>query len=169
MMLAIKSLHLIAIAIWASGLVCLPGLYRQRKKLRDHAALSRLQGVARFLYVVVISPAAFLAIGSGTALIFIRHVFEPWLFVKLVMVGAMVTVHVITGLVIVRHFEDGGDYPAWRFVAVTILSASIVTAVLFLALAKPDVPALAASAMFEPGALGQQFGDIVNDLNPFQR
>lgn len=169
MMIWLKSLHVIAICVWASGLLCLPGLYRQRAFAGTHDALRRLHLVARFIYVAVISPAAFIAIATGAALIFVRHTFEPWLLLKLVAVGAMVVVHVVTGLVIVRHFEEGGAYPAWRFATVSILTLLVIVAILFAVLAKPDVPEIFPPDLFEPGALGRRFGGMVNDLNPFQK
>lgn len=169
MMIWLKSLHVIAICVWASGLLCLPGLYRQRAFAGTPDTLRRLHLVARFIYVAVISPAAFIAIATGAALIFVRHTFEPWLLLKLMAVGAMVIVHVVTGLVIVRHFEEGGAYPAWRFVTVSILTLAIITVILFAVLAKPDLTARIPHDLFEPGALGRRFGGVVNDLNPFQR
>lgn len=164
-MLWVKTLHIATIAVWAAGLICLPGLYLQRAHVPDEASLHRLQAVVRFLYVAVISPAAFVAVGSGTALIFLRQTFEPWFSLKLAFVGAMVVLHILTGLVIIRLFEEGNVYPVWRFAAVTALTVLVVTAILALVLAKPDLPDALPEAMSEPGALGR----IADGLNPFRR
>lgn len=164
-MIWLKTLHLAAIAIWSAGLVCLPGLYVQRAHAPNEGSLHRLQAMVRFLYVAIISPAAFLAVASGTALIFVRQTFEPWFSLKLAFVGAMVTIHILTGLVIIRLFDAGNIYPVWRFLAVTALTIAVVGAILFVVLAKPALPDLLPDAMAEPGALRR----IVEDFNPFRR
>jgi uncharacterized membrane protein len=160
-MIWLKLLHLAAIAIWSAGLISLPGLYLQRAHVPDRAAKHRLQAMVRFLYVAIVSPAAFVAVASGTALIFVRQSFEPWFTLKLVFVGALATIHILTGLVILRLFEAGNVYPLWRFVAVTAATLLVVTAILFVVLAKPDLPDLLPAEMAEPGWLSR--------LNPFPR
>ena len=164
-MIWLKLLHLAAIAVWSAGLICLPALYVQRAHVADKDSKHRLQAMVRFLYVAILSPAAFVAVGSGTALIFVRQSFEPWFTLKLVFVGALVTIHILTGLVIVRLFETGNVYPVWRFVAVTAATLLVVGAILFVVLAKPDLPDLMPAEMAEPGALKR----LIGDLNPFRR
>ncbi len=164
-MIWLKVVHLAAIAIWSGGLICLPGLYVQRAHVPNRESLHRLQAMVRFLYVAVMSPAAFVAIGSGTALIFLRQTFENWFSLKLALVGVMVIIHILTGLVIIRLFDKGQVYPVWRFVAVTLVTVAVVGAILAVVLAKPDVPNLLPRAMSEPGALGR----LLEPLNPFRR
>lgn len=164
-MLWVKGLHLATIAIWAAGLICLPGLYVQRAHVRNAQSLHRLQAMVRFLYVAVISPAAFVAVGSGIALIFLRETFEAWFSLKLAFVGAMVTIHILTGLVIIRLFEEGNVYPVWRFAAVTAVTVLVVTVILVVVLAKPQLPHLLPDAMFEPGALRR----IADDFSLFRK
>lgn len=164
-MIWLKVVHLAAIAIWSGGLICLPGLYVQRAHVPDRESLHRLQAMVRFLYVAVMSPAAFIAIGSGTALIFLRQTFETWFSLKLALVGVMVVIHILTGLVIIRLFDKGQSYPVWRCVAVTLVTVAVVGAILAVVLAKPDVPNLLPRAMSEPGALGR----LLEPLNPFRR
>ncbi|MBH0238367.1 CopD family protein [Methylobrevis sp. L22] len=155
--------------IWSAGLVCLPGLYVQRAHVASGPSLHRLQGLVRFLYVAAMSPAAFVAIGSGTALIFLRETWAPWFGAKLFFVGLMATIHIMTGLVIIRLFDDGQIYPVWRFLAVTVVTVVIIAAILFLVLAKPDLAAMLPAAlpdwMAEPGGLGRWLGE----LSPFPR
>ena len=167
-MIWLKLLHIAAIAVWSAGLVCLPGLYVRRAGVPGRESKHRLQAMVRFLYVAIVSPAAFLAIGSGTALIFLRQSFEPWFSLKLAFVGIMVTIHILTGLVIVRLFEAGNVYPLWRFVAVTAATLAVVTAILIVVLAKPPLPDLHPLAMAEPGALSRIVERLVGGLNPFR-
>ena len=164
-MIWLKTVHLAAIAIWSAVMICLPSLYVQRAHVPDKASLHRLQAMVRFLYVSIASPSAFVAIGSGTVLIFLRRSFEPWFSLKLAFVGALVTLHILTGLVILRLFEAGNIYPVWRFLAVTALTLFIVAAILVVVLAKPAIPDLLPDALAEPGALRR----IVEGLNPFRK
>lgn len=163
----LKLIHIAAISIWMAGLVSLPGLYVQRAAVGEEEQLYRLQRIVRFAYVRIVSPAAFLAVASGTALIFLREAFVPWLSAKLALVAVLAIIHALTGLVVIRLFKEGEVYPPWRFVAVTVFTLALISGVLFLVLAKPviDPAALVPAVMTEPGGLGR----LVRDLNPWQR
>ena len=157
----LKFVHIIAIAGWSAGLICLPFLYLQRRRLGGNA-LHRLHNFTRFFYVTLISPAAFVAVGSGIALIFVQATFEPWFSVKLALVAAMVIIHVTSGVVILRLFEAGQSYPAWRFVAVSTLTITVIAAILVTVLGKPEWTTPAGlEQFFAPGALGEALGDLI--------
>jgi uncharacterized membrane protein len=98
----LKFVHIAAIAIWSGGLVVLPFLFWQRRSLGAGSDVDRLHRMTRFVYVEMTSPAAFVAIGSGTALIFLQATYEEWFTLKMAFVGAMVMLHVLAGLVLVR-------------------------------------------------------------------
>ncbi|MCP8884456.1 CopD family protein [Devosia sp. XJ19-1] len=149
----LKFVHVAAIAGWSAGLVALPMLYLQRAGLEGEP-LHRLHAFTRFLYVVMVSPVAFIAIGSGTALIFMQGTYENWFSAKLVGVSVMTGVHIFSGLMILRLFEPGKAYPLGRFVVVMALTLGAIAAILALVLGKPDMewPAVLA-ALFAPGAL----------------
>jgi len=164
-MIWLKFLHFAAIAIWSAGLICLPGLYVQRAHVPDEPSKHRLQALVRFFYVVIISPAAFISVGSGTALIFVREPFEAWFSLKLAFVGALVMIHIFTGLVIIRLFDDGRTYPVWRFAAATTLTVAVVGIILVVVLAKPDLPNLTPEVLNQPGGLKR----LAASLNPFPR
>ena len=156
----LKLVHIAGIALWSGGLLCLPLLYVQRRSLAGNA-LHRLHNFTRFFYVRLVSPAAFAAIASGTALIFVQATFEPWFSLKLALVAALVLIHVLSGLVILRLFEPDQSYPAARFVAVTLLTGVVVAAILFVVLAKPEWRiAGAVTTFFSPGALGDMLGEV---------
>jgi uncharacterized membrane protein len=160
-LLAVKFIHIVAIAAWSAGLICMPFLYLQRRRLSGEA-LYRLHTFSRFLYVTIISPAAFVAIGSGTVLIFLQQTFAPWFSIKLAFVAVMVVIHVMNGLMILRLFEPGRVYPAWRFAAVTVLTLCVVSIVLVTVLGKPEFGRIDALAdLFRPGALRSMAGDLI--------
>lgn len=149
----LKFIHIITIAIWAAGLISLPGLYVQRANVKDKEALYRLQMIVRYAYVTIISPAAFLAVLSGTALIFGQQTYAPWFSLKLLFVGFLVVTHILTGLIIIRLFKEGGVYPVWRFVVATVATSVVVIAVVFIALAKPPVGLELPVELTRPGGL----------------
>jgi uncharacterized membrane protein len=162
----LKLIHIAAISIWMAGLLSLPGLYVQRATVGEEEHLYRLQRIVRFAYVRIVSPAAFLAVASGTALIFLREAFVPWLSAKLALVALLAIIHALTGLVVIRLFKEGEVYPVWRFMATTALIVVLICGVLFLVLAKPvfDPARFVPTAMTEPGGLGR----LVRDFNPWQ-
>jgi Predicted membrane protein len=152
-MLWLKGVHLVAIAFWAGGLLMLPSLFVRRQRVPDQDALHRLQAVVRFVYVAVISPAAFLAVASGIGLAFLREAFLPWFSLKLLAVGVLVALHILAGMVVIRLFEEDGSYPPSRAMAATTTGLLAVTAILVLVLAKPDLPDLLPKVLSEPGGL----------------
>lgn len=155
----LKFLHIGTIAIWAGGLIVLPFLFWQRRSVADERELDHLHRVARFVYVRTTSPAAFLAIGSGTLLIFLEATFHKWFSLKMLLVGAMVMLHVVAGLIAVRVFESAGRFGRFSYVSLTCAYLLLITAILWIALAKPDLdPTPFTKNLFVPGALRQFFG-----------
>jgi len=159
----LKLVHIAAISVWCAGLLGLPGLFLRRNRVGSEAELNRLHQLVRQIYVAVMSPAAFVAVASGTALIFLRATFAPWFGVKLGLVGLLVAMHILAGLVIIRLFDPEERYAIWRAVLATTATLGIVLLILFVVLAKPVFPELLPSAMSRPGALR----DLLIDLIPF--
>src|SRR5690606_14913406 len=95
----LKFLHAATISLWSAGLLALPFIYRQRRGLEgDH--LYRLHIFTRYFYVGFVSPSAFVAIGTGTALIFLRETYVAWFSWKLLLVTVMTGIHLFSGLLI---------------------------------------------------------------------
>ncbi len=162
-----KSLHIAALVVWCGGLLLLPVLMNQREAAGEGAPLHRLHAFTRFAYIVIVSPAAFLAIASGTALILIREVFTTWFALKLLFVGLLTGLHVWTGLVILQLFEEGKHFRAWRMVSALLVLSLTLLAILWLVLAKPAVDlALVPDAFHRPGALGEIGRDVIRRLTP---
>ena len=129
----LKFVHLGAIAIWSGGLIVLPFLFWQRRGLLPGRDLDRLHRLSRFVYVAMTSPAAFIAIGSGTALIFLQQTYEEWFSLKMVAVGAMVMLHVVAGLFLERIFDPDGRFSAFSYSALTGAYLVLITAILWIA------------------------------------
>jgi uncharacterized membrane protein len=158
----LKFVHLATIAIWSGGLVVLPFLFRQRQGLAAGPDLDRLTRLTRFVYVAMTSPAAFIAIGSGTALIFLQATFQEWFSLKMLLVSAMVMLHVVAGLIGVRVFLADGHFGRFVYVALTSAYLVLITAIIWIVLAKPQIDSTRfAVRLFEPGALRQFFSETI--------
>lgn len=160
----LKFIHLATIAVWSGGLLVLPLLFWQRRKVADIDELEQLHRITRFVYVVMTSPAAVVAVGSGTALIFLQTTFNEWFSLKMVLVGAMVMLHVLAGLTLASVFAAKGRFGALACTVLTVAYLALIVAILWVVLAKPRIDANdLAPHLFDPGALAgrwhQFFGD----------
>lgn len=168
MIALMKFIHIAAIAIWAGGLLALPLLYGRQQTVPQRDERFRLQGIIRFTYVILLSPAAFIAIGSGTALIFLRETFSAWFSLKLGFVALLAATHILSGLAIIRLVRD--DRPPPRLYAPLLWVTSLVTvlAILTLVLGKPvlDPEGLLPAALSEPGALRRLIQDLIPWTTP---
>ena len=166
----LKFVHLATIALWSGGLIVLPFLFWQRRGLAAGLDLDRLHRMTRFIYVGILSPAAFVAIGSGTALIFLQATFREWFTLKMVLVGALVMLHVLAGLVATRVFVPDGRFGSASCVALTGSYIVLIVAIIWVVLAKPAIHSREfAGHLFQPGALApllrQAFG-VTNTPTP---
>ncbi len=152
----LKFVHLAAIGLWSGGLIALPLLFRQRQQVTSAADLDRLHRLTRFVYVDAASPAALIAIASGTALIFAQGTFEEWFSLKMLLVTAMVMLHVLAGLVLLHLFSVEGRFSRSACAALTSAYLIVITAILWIVLAKPHIDSTGfATNLFTPGGLAR--------------
>jgi protoporphyrinogen IX oxidase len=160
----LKFVHLATIAVWSAGLIVLPFLFWQRRGLPAGSELDRLHRMTRFVYVAMTSPAAFLAIGSGTVLIFLQSTFREWFTLKMLLVGAMVMLHVFAGLVAMRVFAPDGRFGLRSCVALTGMYLALIVAIIWVVLAKPAIDSRQfAGDLFQPGALAPLVRQILGE------
>ena len=160
----LKFIHLGAIAIWSGGLIVLPFLFWQRRTLTAGTELDRLHRITRLVYVELTSPAAFVAIASGTALIFLQATFVEWFSLKMVLVGIMAMLHVVAGLVLHQLFLPDGRFSRLSTIALSTAYVVVIIGIIWIVLAKPHLDSnLFAPHLFEPGGLArwlhQSFGE----------
>ena len=160
MVMALKLLHIAAISVWAFGLLALPVLLRQRNTVAEGAPLHRLHRAVRLAYIVVLSPAALLAIASGLALVPLRGTFEIWFQIKLLAVALLVILHLLAGSAILRVFGTENRYPAAWFGGTLVALSAVVVTILGLVLGKPPLAPEFSAFLSEPGGLGQRFPDL---------
>ena len=134
----LKALHVGLMAIWIAGLAALPAMLARHDPATGQSDFSRIRQATHYGYVWLVTPAAVLTVVSGTSLIFLREVFTAWMFLKLVGVAGLVTVHAWVGHTIIAVAEtEGRHHPPGPFLPTLILSGLVVT-VLTLVLAKPE-------------------------------
>jgi protoporphyrinogen IX oxidase len=133
----LKAVHIAALLLWCAGLFYLPALFAAHPRVRDDSAFWRLRTITRFTYVAVASPAAVIAIGTGTALIFLSPSLGAWLILKLNAILLMMLYHLYCGWMITRLYQTRVvRRPAWH-VAGMLVPATMIPTVFWLVLHKP--------------------------------
>lgn len=178
----LKLIHVAAIAVWVGGLLSMPYLIWQRHGLlraRGPDEVHRLHRIVRLVHIGLVSPAAVIAVISGTALIFLRETYGMWFWVKLIFVAVLVLAHNFANRSLREVFADdpvngddepGGehaDFSGARALALGVVIAIGSSGVLLAVLGKPgfDLGPLLPHGMWEPGALG----DLLGRFNPWAR
>lgn len=133
----LKLFHFVALICWCGALLYLPALIaagtRSNDALfyRDHAHLTRM------VFTLVATPAALLAIGSGTLLFVRDEVFAPWLILKLSAVAGMVLCHALCGVLVLRVERFPERAIGRECLVLGALITALIAAALWLVLAKP--------------------------------
>lgn len=133
-------LHIAALVCWCGSLLYLPALISgnlQRSSGFTGSPPDHLRSMPRAVFTLVATPAALLAIGSGSAVFLVYGILEVWLLVKLALVVLLVLGHMLLGWFVVRaehgavqHLQAGCRI---LMVVLMLLMACIIT----LVLAKP--------------------------------
>lgn len=139
-MLWLKFLHIAGVSLWVAGLLYLAAMLLSHRHVRDQQDFARVRMGSRFAYMGLVSPAAFVAIGAGGALLFVADALHPWMFVKLAAVGVLVVAHMQYGYVLTHLADEEAKGPTLRILAIGWAIVISATAILFLVLAKPMIP-----------------------------
>lgn len=133
----LKLLHFAALLCWCGTLLYLPALIaagtRRTEALfyRDHAHLTRM------VFTLISTPAALVAIGSGTALFLRDEILAGWLIVKLSTVAGMVLCHALCGVLLLRVERAPERSVSIQCAVIAVVIAAFIGATLWLVLAKP--------------------------------
>ncbi|MFC7369939.1 MULTISPECIES: CopD family protein [Vreelandella] len=99
----LKLLHIAALVIWCGALLYLPALLLHALQLRKDAGFAQsAPPMPRFFYNSIATPAALVAIASGTLLFLLHGLLGGWLILKLGAVVLMVAAHGCFGWLILR-------------------------------------------------------------------
>ena len=133
----LKLLHISAVIVWCGTLLYLPTLIAAVRAAPAAAGATKVQRQwPRMLFTLVVTPAALVAIGSGTAIFVFLGPLTLWLLAKLCVVGVLVLAHAACGLLVLRA-ERGSGRLAALCTAVTALAAAAMLAIAWLVLGKP--------------------------------
>ena len=133
--------HVITLGVWSSALLILAGLYSFPREGSSQGDEHRHSVMCRFVYVMLASPAAILAIISGTALVALLGVDGSWLLAKLAVVVLLALYHAYCGRLL--HQEGHETRPeqrsSWRSPVLILIPVILIATIFVLVLAKPDV------------------------------
>ncbi|MEN3951914.1 CopD family protein [Iodidimonas sp. SYSU 1G8] len=137
-MLVLKAVHIAGLLVWCAGLLYLPGLLLAHRSAWDPQSFGRVRMAVRMGYMGLASPAAFLAVGAGSALVFVADALHPWMFVKLMAVGVLVIAHIQVGHLIAHLADPDHAPPHRRIIVIWCLVGGAILSILWLVLAKPE-------------------------------
>lgn len=132
-------LHIAALITWCASLLYLPaliaGIHTEQIQIVEPA--HQYGSVARFVFTHIATPAALIAIISGTVVFLFNRTIEVWLIAKLTLVTGLVIAHALAGLLLL-HTQDRSTKPVrrWCWILSGVLVALMV-AIIWVVLAKP--------------------------------
>jgi protoporphyrinogen IX oxidase len=129
----LKTIHITAVILWAGTLLYLPTAIVTAPRA---AADEKLRPLPRLLFIAAATPAALLAIASGTAIFTWQGPLAGWLAGKLALVGLLVLGHAACGWMVLRG-ERGSTRLKWPCAAVTAASVVWLGGIAWLVLEKP--------------------------------
>jgi putative membrane protein len=105
-MLWVKSLHLVFMVTWFSGLFYLPRLFVYHSLAKDAIGIERFKIMERKLYFGIMTPGAVLTIAFGLWLWLGYGISGGWLHAKLALVAILVAHHVWLGKLMIDFRHD---------------------------------------------------------------
>lgn len=106
----LKALHVAALPIWCAGILAVPVMLARHDPAIGQEDYARVRRASHYAYTFAVTPAAVLAIASGTALVFVREVYAPWMLLKLAVVALLVGFHAWVGHTLVAAAETEGRH-----------------------------------------------------------
>lgn len=144
-MVWVKAIHIAAIVIWSASLIYLPVLMAGHSPRLSNPEYLRLHGMVRRIYIWIASPFALLAIVSGTILIPLRDVTEPWFAAKLLIVAVLAIIHARCGTLLAKQSHSAERANRLARTMRILMPIVLFPCVLWLVLAKPRLPGFAES------------------------
>jgi uncharacterized membrane protein len=133
----LKLLHFTALFVWCGTLLYLPALIAASCRATQATERPGHPELNRSIFNLVATPAALVAIGSGTALFLRDGTFGVWLVAKLTAVAVMVICHALCGLLILQCERQPRPALTIACAALGGITLGMIAATLWLVLAKP--------------------------------
>lgn len=132
--------HIVTLGTWSAALLILAGLYATAPAQHARADVQRHRIMCRYVFVIVASPAAVLAILSGCGLVWLRGAEGSWLPAKLVFVALLAMYHAYCGkLLDSQGMESKQSRPRRRHPLLIIVAVLLISTIFVLVLAKPHM------------------------------
>ena len=135
----LKLLHISAVVVWCGALLYLPALIAAATTAPSAArdVQPRWSSLPRRVFIGLATPAALLAIVSGTLIFVSQGLLAPWLIFKLGGVGLLVLGHGACGLLVLR--SERGQRRGVRLACqgILILTVLCLLGIAWLVLRKP--------------------------------
>lgn len=135
-------LHISALVCWCGSLLYLPALinsFPTRTDSLDQTLIEQGQpsSMPRMVFTLIATPAALVAIASGTAVFIANGIIEFWLIAKLTLVSALVVCHTLAGLLVLRAEKGRHQHLSALCLALAIVLSMLITSIIWIVLAKP--------------------------------
>lgn len=130
------ALHISAILFWCAALLYLPALIAGGKAPAEFDQYNPV-ALSRMLYTRIVTPAAMLAIVSGTVIFMVADVIGLWLVLKLTLVSGLVICHALTGWLIMRVGQGASKNTFAACASLGAASAVFIVAIIAAVLMKP--------------------------------
>lgn len=132
-------LHIVALITWCASLLYLPALIAgiHTEQIQIVEPRHKYGSVARFVFTHITTPAALVAIISGTLVFLFNRTIEVWLIAKLTLVTGLVVGHTLAGLLLL-HTQVRNTKPVrrWCWMLSGVLCV-LMLAIIWVVLAKP--------------------------------
>ncbi|MEF8701384.1 MAG: CopD family protein [Candidatus Accumulibacter sp. UW20] len=134
----LKLLHFAALLLWCGTLLYLPALIAQATQAGRPVFHRDAGQLMRWVFTGIASPAALLAIASGTLLFVGVTSLAPWLILKLSAVTLLVIGHALCGVLILKSAAQPPQRIRFWCTALASAITLLIGAALWLVLAKPS-------------------------------
>ena len=133
----LKLLHLVTVIVWCGALLYLPVLIANAALSTPATPRAVLPRLPRTVYIGVATPAALLAIVSGTLIFVAQGLIAPWLMLKLAIVGLLAVGHGVCAILLLR--TERGQHNGVRAVCYVLTVATLLwlLGIAWLVLQKP--------------------------------
>lgn len=137
----VKVIHVLAVISWMAGLFYLPRLFVYHAENMGKSEISPIFKVMeRRLLKAIMRPAALVAVVSGAALIHLGgwdQAMPAWLWLKLLLVGAMLAFHGLLEVHAARFRDDRELKPGRYFRIINEVPTVLLVGIVILVIIKP--------------------------------
>lgn len=136
-MLWLLLLHISAVLCWCASLLYLPALIISTATEQTISDQKGFVAVVVTIYRLIMTPAALIAIVSGTAMFLLGGITDHWLVLKLTLVSTLVLGHALSGWIVLQMQQQSRINIT---LPCTLLGAGVVIlilAIIWVVLTKP--------------------------------